>query len=81
MQLHERPQDLKMMNPSGTSSSKMQGKNTTTSNAQQPPRSDPYSKHNWNTNVDDDVADEADEDDLGEDLAVGHSGSGSGQNL
>jgi len=24
---------------------------------------DPYSKHNWNTNVNDDVADEADEDD------------------
>ena len=62
-----------MMNPSGAT--KMQGKIATAP----PPRGDPYSKHNWNTNVDDDVADEAEEDDVGEDLAVGHMGSG--QNL
>ncbi len=68
-----------MMNPSGKSATRMQGKKITTTNtAALPPKGDQYSKHNWNTNVDDDVADEAEEDDFEEDLAVGHSGSGSG---
>ena len=56
MKMMDRPDDLKMVNPGQSNKGKFKL-------GLEPPAHN-YNQDNWNSNVDDEIADEADDDDL-----------------